>query len=101
MPAGLQIFQNGKTVLDITSRVGVFIGRLHTNGQMSGSISNSRFSGKRLFAYCITTGAADLYGGPLVTLSGNNLNWSYPMSRDGVNEPGENSRQHWIYYGVY
>ncbi len=100
--AGLQIFdENGNTILDTTTYVGRFVGSFNTNGQTTGSFTDTRIIGQRFLHFC--PNSSGIYGGPSVT--GNTvtglITWDFNLNTNGTVNVPPSSRELTIIYGVY
>lgn len=91
----------GNVILGATTYVGAFYGSFSTNGQASGSITDTRLIGRVLLPFLTDTGVNGTYGGPLVTLNSATgvISWAYNYSATGTTAPTIPNDT--IYYGGY
>ena len=99
MPQGLQIFNaSGDIILNINDRVGRFLNTFTTDGNNSGTFTDSNLIGKTDFFYYMPSESTD-YGGPLVTanLSTGVISWEYVMDFETSPIPSGEK----VYYGAF
>lgn len=107
MAQGVQVFNgSGKLIVDLTDRIGRFIGVISPGGAVSGSIANGLLSTGTPF-YVVVPGTNYSNVPCYVTFSGNTLSWYYDkakypdLSAYGDNTTGVIDPTDKIYFGVY
>lgn len=104
---GLQVFNSsGKIILDISDRIGRFLGSFSPGGAVSGNINDSRLTSGIPF-YIVIPGRGYSNVPCYVSFSGSSLSWYYDKSKYpdlssyGDYTTGVISPSDMVYYGVY
>jgi len=85
MSAGLQIFdENGKVVVDMTSRTSKILGRVVTNGK-NGSLTDNRLLDGNMWSLIEKPGESIkepvVWGGLIIESNGSKLSWTHVDSK--------------------
>lgn len=99
MGAGFEAWNAvGDQIFDATASAATLIGFFYTNGQASGSFTDSRLIGRRLISFVPQNTSA--YGGPTVTVNSSGvISWQYSISVSGTATPAVPNDL--VYYGAY
>lgn len=99
MPTGLIIRDDvGNIIIDSTMPVGKILGSFSTGGNLSGTITDSRIIGQRVFYFSSYT--YGLFGGVMITANTTTgvINWKFEMQANGMPTPPTETDT--VFYGI-
>lgn len=99
MPTGLIIRDDsGNVIIDSTMPVGKILGSFSTGGNLSGTFTDSRIIGQRVFYFSSYT--YGLFGGVILDANTSNgvISWKFEMQVNGV--PMPNTETDTVFYGI-